>query len=227
MSKYLTFSFDDCEIYDREVCRLLRRYGMKGTFFLISGQLGFRCGFHRYGEDTFVERVCAGELRETYEGMEIGTHTAEHGCTAENLKTAVWDSAECLSELCGYKVRGMAYPGGIYTPEYIRELRRMGMRYARTAECTCSFAVPREWLAWNPTCRYDDDRIEELTDAFLSYSDEEDAVFHIYGHSYELTRREERQGFAGFEKLLRRLSGREDVIYATNMEVWEALRCTE
>ena len=57
--KILTFSFDDCEIYDRRVCDMMRRYGLKATFYLISGQLGMKVPFHRYGQDTVVERVSA------------------------------------------------------------------------------------------------------------------------------------------------------------------------
>ena len=71
--KILTFSFDDCEVYDRQVCRLLRAYGMQATFYLISTQLGIRVPFHRYGKDTVVERVSAEELPATYRGMEIAS----------------------------------------------------------------------------------------------------------------------------------------------------------
>lgn len=226
-NKYLTFSFDDCEIYDRKLCELFRKYKMKATFFLISDQLGFRCDFHRYGENTVVERVSAKEVLTTYAGMEVATHTRNHKCPVNDLEDAVWDSAEYLSSLCGYKVRGMAYPGGVYTSEHIQELKRMGMCYARTTQSTHCFEVPKEWLAWNPTCRYDDDRIGELVNDFLAYSSDKPAVFHIYGHSYELTRKEDRYNFEGFERLLQKLSGRDDIVYATNLEVWEAFKCME
>lgn len=185
-NKYLTFSFDDCEIYDRKLCELFRKYKMKATFFLISDQLGFRCDFHRYGENTVVERVSAKEVLTTYAGMEVATHTRNHKCPVNDLEDAVWDSAEYLSSFC--------------------------------------FEVPKEWLAWNPTCKYDDDRIGELVNDFLAYSSDKPAVFHIYGHSYELTRKENRYNFEGFERLLQKLSGRDDIVYATNLEVWEAFK---
>ena len=50
---------------------------MQATFFLISGQLGMRVPFHRYGEDTVVERVSAAEVT-TYCGMEVASHTQFH-----------------------------------------------------------------------------------------------------------------------------------------------------
>lgn len=55
----------------------------------------------------------------------------------------------------------------------------------------------------------------------------EPIVFHIYGHSYEMTRKEKGCSFTDFELLLKKLSRRDDIIYATNLEVWETLGCTE
>jgi len=227
VNKYLTFSFDDCEIYDRILCNMFRKYGMKATFFLISEQLGFRCNFHRYGEDIVVERISTDELCKTYEGMEIATHTAKHRCPIDDLENAVIKSADYLSTLCGYEVKGMAYPGGAYTDKHIERLKALGMRYARTTQCTKNFAVPAEWLAWHPTCKYDDECIFELAERFLAYQGDEPVIFHIYGHSYEMTRKEARCSFAGFELLLKKLSGRDDISYATNIEIREALGCTE
>lgn len=224
-NKILTFSFDDCEAHDRRLCELLRRYGLKATFFLITDQLGFRCDFHRYGEDTVVERVSAGEIAETYKGMEVATHTANHRCTAEDLEQTVLASARALEALCGYPVRGMAYPGGVYTPAMVAGLRRLGFCYARTAAVTHAFKAPADWLVWDPTCKYDDPAIEKLADAFLSYSGEAPALFHIYGHSYELTRKAPGCDWESFERLLQRLAGREDILYATNIQAWEALQC--
>lgn len=221
--KYLTFGFDDCEIYDRTLCSLFRKYGMKATFFLISDQLGFKCDFNRYGEDTVVERVSPGEIAETYKGMEVATHTAAHKCPVDDLENSVFRSAEYLSELCGYTVKGMAYPGGAYTDEHIKRLKNSRIAYSRATECTHGFKKPDEWLAWGPTCKYDDEEVLRLADEFISLKSDEDQIFYIYGHSYELTRRQSGCDFASFEKLLDKLSGKDDIIYATNLEIAENL----
>lgn len=226
-NKILTFSFDDCEIHDRRLCELLRRYGMKATFFLISDQLSFTCDFYRYGEHTVVERVSPEEIKQTYKGMEVATHTANHKCPADDLENTVLKSAAYLSSLCGYPVKGMAYPGGVYTPQHIAGLKQLGFAYARTAAATHDFAVPAEWLAWDPTCKYDDPEIHKLANAFLNYRGKKPALFHIYGHSYELTRKEPGCGWDSFEALLQTLAGRENVLYATNIEAAEVLKCTE
>ena len=73
--KILTFGFDDAEIHDERLADLFRAYGMKATFFLIAGQLSFRCDFHRYGEDTVVQRVSDEQIPYVYRGMEVASHT--------------------------------------------------------------------------------------------------------------------------------------------------------
>ena len=218
-NKILTFGFDDCEIYDRRLCRLFRAYGMKATFFLITDQLGMTWPFHRYQEKTVVERVHPEEVAVTYRGMEVATHTAAHRCPLDDMQHAVVDSAEYLSGLCGYPVKGMAYPGGEYTQEHIKRLRELGFTYARTAKVTHELSLPRELLAWDPTCKYDDPELQRIIDRFLQYQGSDPALLYIYGHSYELTRKEPGYDWDYFEGVLSRLGGRPDIWYATNAEV--------
>lgn len=222
-NKILTFSFDDCESYDRRLCDLLRKYGVKATFFLISGELSLVCDHFRYGEQTVVERVSPEELPETYRGMEVASHTSKHRCPIDDLKGSVEDSLTCLSSLCGYPVRGLAYPGGEYTQAHIQKLKKLPVAYARTGTVTHTFDLPDEWLAWNPTCAYNDENVIELADRFLHYSGDTPALFHIFGHSYELTQKKKGCDWESFEELLKKLSGRPDVWYATNIEVYDTL----
>lgn len=222
--KILTFGFDDAEIYDRRLCELFRKYGMKSTFFLISDQLSFRCNFHRYGEDTVVERVSAEAIKDVYTGMEVASHTANHRCNTDNLDNDVEKSVERLSECCGYQVKGLAYPGGTYTKEHIRLLPNYGIDYARTTECTHEFSLPTELMAWHPTCRYDDPQRDDLVNRFLNYDANTPALFYMYGHSYELTRKQAPYNWDSFEEILRKLSFQPDVWYATNIEIAEWLR---
>lgn len=218
-NKIVTFGFDDCEMHDRRLCELFRKYGMKATFFLITDELGISCPFERYGEKIVVERVSEEEIPVTYQGMEVATHTAAHSCPIDGLDGAVFDSAKRLSALCGYEVCGMAYPGGHYTQEHVKRLKEKGLLYARTTEVTHNFALPGELLAWHPTCKYDDAETEYLVEQFLQYEGEEPILLYIYGHSYELTQKEEGHDWAYWEKILKKLSGREDIWYATNAEI--------
>ncbi len=220
--KILTFSFDDCEIHDRRLCELLRGYGIKATFYLISGQLSMKVPFHRYGEDTMVERVSAAEIPETYRGMEVASHTREHRLTDD--MTELHQSLEELSRAWGQEVRGLAYPGGYYTKEQAEMLRSTPVCYARGAAPTHGFALPEDWYAWQPTCHYAEEIVPELIERFLAAPAQEDMLFHLYGHSYELTNPEGAGGWEHFERTLQCLSGRDDIVYATNLEAWKLLK---
>ena len=123
---------------------LLRKFGMQATFFLISGQLGIRVPFYRYGEDTVVERVSAAKIPATYCGMEVASHTQFHRLPQEEkeIRREMEESLAVLSRACGYVVCGMAYPGGHCAQAQADTLRRMGLTYARLTEPTHDFAPP-------------------------------------------------------------------------------------
>ena len=223
-NKVITFGFDDCEIYDRRLCELFRKYRMKATFFLISDQLGFRCDFSRYGKDTVVERVSAEEIPQTYCGMEVASHSRNHNSPADQLEATVGESAKFLSEICGYQVTGFAYPGGAYSEEHIRRLPEIGIEYARTVDSTHSLALPEELYAWCPTCKYDDPLLPHIADEFIKSESSEPQLLYIYGHSYELTREEPGCDFDSFERILKKLAFHDNVDYLTNIQTVEWIK---
>lgn len=109
----MTFGFDDGEIHDRRLAEMLRQYGLKATFFLVSGQMGLTVDpFFRYGRNTQVERVNGGELPLTYAGMEIASHTRFHRLSADSLAEAVGESMRELEELSGQPVPVWRIPAG-------------------------------------------------------------------------------------------------------------------
>ena len=68
--KALTFSYDDGQVFDKQLVEILNEHGMKGTFHLNSGRLGIRRGRDHY--------VPAGELKSIYAGHEVACHGVEH-----------------------------------------------------------------------------------------------------------------------------------------------------
>lgn len=218
--KILTFSFDDNEDYDRRLCELFRKYNIKATFFLISGELSYVWeNYVRMGEVTTITRVSPEEIKDTYKGMEVACHTAHHNFSQGTVKTDVIDSAKYLSELCGYEVKGFAYPGGVYREGDDKVLESAGIQYGRTIDCTHDFSLPENWYYWHPTCAYLDDDLEELADKFLEYDGEEVAVFNIYGHSYELSIKQFGKDFDYLERFLQKVANRDDILYATYSEI--------
>lgn len=89
--KYFTLSFDDGLEQDKRVIRLMRQYGLKGTFNLNAGLFGTRGEVKGLGTFSFQDcpegvkhkfpfsyvqhnRIPQDEVRQVYEGMEIATH---------------------------------------------------------------------------------------------------------------------------------------------------------
>jgi hypothetical protein len=109
---------------------------------------------------------------------------------------------------------------GTHNEDLIWTLKENGFKYARTIESTNEFTLPENPMLWNPTCHFLDDNIEELFERFLKYN-EDNSIFYIWGHTYELITEED---FNKFESLCKVLSGHEEVAYLTNIEIIHAMQ---
>ena len=87
----------------------------------------------------------------------------------------------------GYPVRGLSYPNGSYSKEIINALPSLGIRYARTVTSTMSFAMPENFLEWNPTCHHNKNLLE-LGQQFVDlFKKQYLYMMYVWGHSYEFT----------------------------------------
>jgi hypothetical protein len=83
--------------------------------------------------------------------------------------------------------------------------------------------MPKDWLEWHPTCHHADDRLMEYADKFLAEKERIAThgcfpmLFYVWGHSYEF---DNQNNWDLMEKFLRKISGQEDVWYATNGEIY-------
>lgn len=217
--KTLTFSYDDGGIGDIRLVELFHKYGMKATFNLNSEMLGTVAGIGQ-----LVNRE---DVRHIYEGHEIAVHTLTHPNLTELLDDAevirqVEQDRIALSELAGYEVVGMAYPcGGTNHDERVIRLidENTGVRYARTITSTYEFKKPDRLLELNPTIwHYEMDKMFELGETFLKLPKEDSSIFYIWGHSFEFDRWE--GSWERFEEFLKMMSGRTDIRYCTNKEIF-------
>lgn len=212
--KALTLGYDDGVRQDERLIRLFRRYGLKGTFFINSGFLG-RESVHRG-----VDHSCPGpeRLKAVYSGFEVAMHTCTHIKMAEVsdtvLEREVAKDRMTLEGIVGYAVCGMAYPSGSYNRHVMEMLRRLGVRYARVTQETEDFGFPDELLEWRATCRHTNPRWMEIAERFLE--PETEGLFFVWGHSYEF---DIHQNWHEMEEFCRRMSGRDDIWYASNGEV--------
>ena len=78
--------------------------------------------------------------------------------------------------------------------------------------------MPEDFLKWHPTCHDHDPRIEELSDLFLNDNGNELKLFYLWGHAFEFDKNDSDR-WADMDRLCKRISGKEDVWYATNREI--------
>ena len=217
--KAVTFGFDDGEDYDRRVSEIMRENGLSGTFFLISGQFGLKVpGFKRYGRITEVRRVKESDAGEIYRGMEIASHSQAHKLPTDGLDEALGDSLERLSDVAGYPVKGLAYPGGEYNDELLSLIKNYGVEYARTVEYTYGFSLPDNFYKWAPTCHFAYKNIYALADEFES-AEKGLSLFYVMGHSYEMTKGGKMYSFEGFSRICERFAQMKDVYKADNISL--------
>jgi peptidoglycan/xylan/chitin deacetylase (PgdA/CDA1 family) len=222
--KAVTFSFDDGVTQDIRLIEILNRYGLKGTFNINSQLLGLDGSLDRNGRIVRHDKIRPEEVRRVYDGHEVAVHTLTHpmlpALEEAEIIRQVEEDRKNLSELCGYEVVGMAYPGGgVNHDERVAEIirRNTGVRYARTIISTHSFNEQTELHRFHPSVYYIEDCLEEMVDRFLALETDEPQLLYIWGHSYEMDA--EYISWEKFEDICRKLAGRADIFYGTNREV--------
>lgn len=219
--KALTFSFDDGITDDIRLIGILNKYGLKGTFNLNSGLLSDINVWYK-SETKDVHHINITEHMHLYDGHEVASHTVTHGLLIdlpyETIYNEYYLDKLYLEALFGYKIKGVAFPYAVFDENTIKVLRDLGIVYARPCIDTYDFSVPTELPVIHSTCHFKHDRVSELADKFLSDDSDEDKLFYIWGHSYELMTEAE---WINFEKLCSKLSGQKDVYYCTNIQAIE------
>ena len=220
-AKALTFSYDDGVKADKRLLELFKKYGLKGTFNLNSLLFGVDEWHGRMDEEQTYKTFCNCQ-------HEIGLHGARHAFLDKvPLPEAVNEIVQNRVYLEGKFnriVRGFAYPYGAYSDEILNILPQLGVTYARTTQATNTFDVPRNFLKWNPTCHHGDPALAELAKKFVTSSPcnekkhREPWLFFVWGHSFEF---EENGNWEIIQNFARNVSGKSDIWYATNIEIYE------
>lgn len=112
---------------------ILERWGIPGTFFVVTGYLGRELptsgGPFRLMTAADVKSLAAA-------GHEVGAHTVTHpslpALPAEEVRYEVAESKRFLEELLGQAVTSFAYPKGAWNGEIRRAVEAAGYRQAVT-----------------------------------------------------------------------------------------------
>ena len=223
--KALTFSYDDGITQDRQMINILNRYGLKATFNLNSGLLGTPNLLIRQDMTIAHCKFRPVEVPRVYAGHEIAAHTLTHPLLTqlsdEEVIRQVEEDRLALSEIAGYEVVGMAYPGGgvNYDERVARMIREnTGIRYARTTVTSESFAPETDLFMYRPSvyhlCGWD--KLMEMGRQFLELDAQTPQVFYIWGHAYEF---DYEDSWKIFEDFCRMMAGHDDIFYGTNREI--------
>ena len=225
--KAVTFSFDDGVTQDVRMLQLLNKYGLKATFYISADRLGLP-GISVRGHACY--KLAKKHLVSTYEGHEVGSHTLDHvdlpSCDDAEVIRQVEEDRVKLSEIMGYEVVGLAYPGDPKDRENCDDRvidlikKHSKIQYARTVgRGHRSWDLPTDLyrIRANMSMRAFDESLE-IAEKFIAAKPTEPQVLHLMGHCYEMDFASE--NWVRMEQVLQKLSGHDDIFYGTNKEIY-------
>ena len=228
--KAVTFSYDDGCIEDIRFSQILTKHNLKCTFNLNCDVLRKGSGLSQADVEEYL----------LAKGHEIAVHGQLHRAEGGMRPIeGIRDVLECRLELekkYGRIIRGMAFPDFGITKMYngasyeaIKQyLKELDIVYSRTLGGDNNrFTLPEDWLAWIPTAHHNNPALMGWLEEFLNFDYTAKGIYcanrgprlcYIWGHSYEFERN---QNWELAEQICEKVAGKEDVWYATNMEIYE------
>jgi peptidoglycan/xylan/chitin deacetylase (PgdA/CDA1 family) len=226
---YVTTSWDDGHALDMRVSALLKKYEIKGTFYISPEDHEF----------TSQERLTIEQIKEIGKDFEIGAHTMTHPdlttLDAAKMKDEILSSKKVLEEITGAPVTSFCYPSGRFNKREKDFVRESGFTLGRTVkrfstkkgtdpfEMQTTLHAYDHWLDfWNIATvanfnpvkffsyyRHWDRLAKVMFDRMLIKG----GVFHLWGHSWEI---EKNADWDKLEEVVRYISNREGVNYISN-----------
>ena len=230
-TKAVTFSYDDGCRQDLQTVKVFEAYGMKATFNIPSGHIAEKSSGGTLTEEELRENILA-------KGHEIAVHGQRHKALGlVRPVDGIQDVLNCRLELerrFGRIIRGMAYSdSGIldWTNEASYEnvrhyLKDLDIAYSRTlGHDNNRFQLPTDWYEWKPTAHHDHPQILQWAKEFVEMdvnslycSSRHAKLFYVWGHSFEF---EQNNNWQHLNDICEALAHKEDIWYATNMEIYE------
>lgn len=223
--KAATLSYDDGCQDDLHFSDVISSYGLKCTFNLNCDAVREVNLTKEQIEEYFLKR-----------GHDIAVHGAFHRAEGSLRPIdGIKDVLECRLELekkFGRIIRGMAYPDSGITRfsngasyEKIKQyLSDLDITYSRTLNGdNDSFMLPTDWHAWTPTAHHGNPKIMEYIEEFVNFEatygvNRVPRLFYMWGHSYEFERN---NNWELLDSICEKLSGKDDIWYATNTEIYD------
>ena len=237
--KAVTFSYDDGFKLDTRLLEIFDKYNLKATFNLNGDYI--RNPGDQYLSLDEVKKYLINSRHE------IAVHGDKHRlagvCTPIELTQDLLNCKIYLEEISGKITRGMAYANtgveyfenGMTYEDTKNVLKYCGIAYSRTIKTDSDYNIPEDWYKWNPNisdgsygAKPDENGVLPFikkVDDFLALNEEKckcawanPRIFTVYGHSLLI----DMWGhWEKFEMLCERLANRDDVWYATCIEIYD------
>jgi peptidoglycan/xylan/chitin deacetylase (PgdA/CDA1 family) len=233
----VTTSWDDDDRSGLKLAEVLNSKGIPGTFYVPTGRLGEKSA------------LAPADLRMLASaGFEVGGHTVSHAILTElgptELTSEITRCKQKLESIMGRGVETFCYPRGRFNEEVIDVVKRAGYRGARTTEMLATapsfpvYEMPTTVQAYpHSKANYIRNlvRLRKASSLVRSTPDlmrfeswlqlakttfdrvlANGGVWHLYGHPWEI---EKLNLWGDLVEILNYVRDREDVVYATNVEV--------
>lgn len=230
-AKALTLSYDDGIRADVKLSDIITPYGLKCTFNINTVAFGATDKPNKLQPDEIKKYMLD-------RGHEVAVHGESHIAPGNASPVrAITDILNCritLEKEFGMIIRGMAYPdSGIRrldngtSYENIRSyVENLGIAYSRTlGGDNNSFLMPTDWYAWMPTAHHNNANLLTWAEEFVNTdvkalypTRQHPRLFYLWGHSYEF---DNNDNWSIIEKFAETVSGKDDIWYATNIEIYE------
>ncbi|MBN2013938.1 MAG: polysaccharide deacetylase family protein [Candidatus Altiarchaeota archaeon] len=242
---FVTTSWDDGHILDKQLSELLDKFSLKGTFYV--PKIEAIDTLNEGDRSQLVEEsIKTGSL--TKEDLldldgkhEIGAHTLNHPYLSQlsikDVREEIKGSKEYLEDILGHEVKMFCYPYGDFSNETKAIVKDAGFLGARTVEMGIT-DPPKDPFEFATTVQvyprprniklhktYSlpqksifswESRAKRLFEKVLKKG----GIFHVWGHSWEV---EKLEMWDRLEKIFEHVADKPDVKYLTNGECLEAL----
>lgn len=231
-SVLVTTSWDDGHKLDMRLARLLKKYGLKATFYIAPEDREFVRG----------DRLSDQEIKQLSKDFEIGAHTITHPRLTQvdhnSAKQEIIASKKYLEKVIRKPVHCFCYPGGMYDSGHVQMVKNAGFDFARTVG-RFNFSLPQDNFEAGTTVhayRHWSDALkilrfakcnpskfirflmnwDELAMALFDAAAEQNGVFHIWGHSWEVDANDD---WARLERVFRYIAENHKIHPVTNEEI--------
>ena len=226
----VTTSWDDGHKLDLKLARLLKKYNIRGTFYIPP----------RNREFPQSDLLTDSQIIELSKNFEIGGHTLTHPVlTKISIHEAykeISGGKQYLEKLTGQKVISFSYPRGKHNLNVQNLVKKSGFLYARTVErhkfsiSQNLYASPTSlhayrqyqdvfkiaWFScWSPIGFLENMDWESLAKRYFDKL-EGGNVFHFWGHSWIIDKNND---WGRLERVLSYISRRKNVRYVSNGEL--------